>query len=66
MAKACRNIKNQINIFLVHIENYNGTILKPQGDGFMVEFSSVVDAVRCATQIQKEISIISVETCRVF
>ena len=38
------------------IENYNGEILKPQGDGFMIDFSSVVDAVRCAMDIQKEIS----------
>ena len=38
------------------IKNYNGEILKPQGDGFMIDFSSVVDAVRCAMDIQKEIS----------
>ena len=49
-------LDNHKKITIPIIENYNGTILKPQGDGFMVEFSSVVDAVRCATQIQKEIS----------
>src|ERR1700693_4663821 len=31
----------------------HGRIVKPTGDGLLVEFASVVDAVRCATDIQR-------------
>jgi adenylate cyclase len=31
---------------------HNGRLVKTTGDGFLVEFSSVVDAVYCVTEIQ--------------
>ena len=34
------------------IAQYRGRIVKTTGDGLLVEFSSVVDALRCATEIQ--------------
>ena len=34
------------------ITQYRGRIVKTTGDGLLVEFSSVVDALRCATEIQ--------------
>lgn len=34
------------------IAEHSGRIFKHTGDGFLAEFSSVVDAVRCATEIQ--------------
>jgi adenylate cyclase len=34
------------------IVEYNGRLVKTTGDGFLVEFSSVVDALRCATEMQ--------------
>src|SRR5271165_5902745 len=34
------------------IEVHNGRIVKRTGDGVLVEFRSVVDAVRCAIEIQ--------------
>jgi TolB-like protein/class 3 adenylate cyclase len=34
------------------IEQYRGRIVKTTGDGLLVEFSSVVDALQCATGIQ--------------
>src|SRR6202035_1802388 len=35
------------------ITEYHGRIVKTTGDGMLVEFSSVVDAVRCAVEIQR-------------
>ena len=34
------------------ITQHRGRIVKTTGDGLLVEFSSVVDALRCATEIQ--------------
>jgi adenylate cyclase len=38
------------------IEQHRGRIIKNTGDGFLAEFMSVVDAVRCATEIQQEMT----------
>src|SRR6516164_7353649 len=35
------------------IAEHRGRIVKNTGDGMLVEFSSVVDAVRCAAEIQR-------------
>src|SRR6201986_4660992 len=34
------------------IAEHRGRLVKTTGDGILVEFSSVVDALRCATEIQ--------------
>jgi adenylate cyclase len=34
------------------IAAYNGRLVKTTGDGLLVEFGSVVDALRCATEVQ--------------
>ena len=34
------------------IAEYRGRIFKATGDGLLVEFASVVDAVRCAVEVQ--------------
>jgi adenylate cyclase len=36
------------------IAEHRGRIVKNTGDGFLTEFPSVIDAVRCATEIQRE------------
>src|SRR6266542_7129047 len=35
------------------IAEHRGRIVKTTGDGMLVEFSSVVDAVRCAVEVQR-------------
>ena len=36
------------------IAAHNGRLFKTTGDGLLIEFSSVVDALRCASEIQRE------------
>src|SRR5271166_3579448 len=36
------------------IDEHRGRIVKTTGDGLLAEFASVVDAVRCAVEIQRE------------
>jgi adenylate cyclase len=38
------------------IRAHRGRIVKSTGDGFLVEFQSVVDAVRCAVEMQREMA----------
>ena len=38
------------------ITEHRGRIVKTTGDGFLVEFASVVDALRCATEVQAAIA----------
>src|SRR5512134_1779231 len=35
------------------VERHNGRIVKTTGDGALIEFASVVDAVRCAIDLQR-------------
>jgi adenylate cyclase len=38
------------------IEEHHGRLVKTTGDGLLVEFASVVDAVRCAVEVQRELA----------
>jgi adenylate cyclase len=38
------------------IAEHHGRIVKTTGDGMLVEFASVVDSVRCAFEVQQEMS----------
>ena len=38
------------------IKEHRGRIVKTTGDGLLVEFPSVVDAVRCAVEVQREMA----------
>jgi len=40
-------------VIAVRIDEHHGRIVKFTGDGFLAEFASVVDAVRCAVEIQR-------------
>src|SRR3984893_9008413 len=41
-------------LFDPKIAEYRGRIVKTTGDGLLLEFPSVVDAVRCAVEVQRE------------
>src|SRR6478736_7269271 len=38
------------------IKEHRGRIVKTTGDGLLIEFASVVDAVRCAVEVQREMA----------
>jgi TolB-like protein/class 3 adenylate cyclase len=38
------------------IAEHKGRLVKTTGDGFLVEFGSVVDALRCAVEVQREMT----------
>src|SRR5260370_18247025 len=42
------------NLFDRTIAEHRGRIVRSMGDGLLVEFNSVVDAVRCAVKVQSE------------
>src|SRR6516225_2459241 len=42
------------NLFDPTIAEHRGRIVRAMGDGLLVEFNSVVDAVRCALKVQSE------------
>jgi class 3 adenylate cyclase len=43
------------------IAQHRGRIVKTTGDGLLVEFASVVNAVRCAVELQQEMGIFNVD-----
>ncbi|WP_432653459.1 adenylate/guanylate cyclase domain-containing protein [Ruegeria atlantica] len=44
-------------VFDPKVSQYKGRVIKLIGDGTLVEFPSVVDAVRCAIEIQKDLAV---------
>ena len=38
------------------IAEHKGRLVKTTGDGLLVEFGSVVDALRCAVEVQREMT----------
>ncbi|MGD9041842.1 MAG: adenylate/guanylate cyclase domain-containing protein, partial [Desulfobacteraceae bacterium] len=50
-----RTITAYREVMVSQIQNQNGRIVDAKGDNLLAEFSSVVDAVRCAVGIQKEL-----------
>jgi TolB-like protein/class 3 adenylate cyclase/Tfp pilus assembly protein PilF len=49
--KACRSA-----VIDPKIAEYRGRIVKTTGDGMLVEFASAVDAVRCAVEVQRDMT----------
>jgi adenylate cyclase len=52
--EAFKEIRTEL--FEPAISTHHGRLVKTTGDGFLVEFSSVVDALRCATEIQVDMA----------
>src|SRR5215831_9816277 len=44
------------------IAEHRGRIVKNTGDGFLAEFASVVDAVRCAVEVQRGTAELNVDS----
>ncbi|MDC9809207.1 adenylate/guanylate cyclase domain-containing protein [Rhizobium binxianense] len=44
---------DQDDVFEPAIERHHGRLVKTMGDGLLVEFQSVVDALRCAVEVQQ-------------
>jgi len=49
-------LDNKEKIVSPIIKEFEGKTLKKSGDGYLIEFSSAVDAVRCGIKVQKTIS----------
>jgi TolB-like protein/class 3 adenylate cyclase len=43
-------------LFDPKVKEHRGRIVKTTGDGLLIEFASVVDAVRCAVEVQREMA----------
>ncbi len=50
-----RNLEDNKSLFTRLIEEYNGRVVDAPGDNLLAEFSSAVNAVECAVQIQQEL-----------
>jgi adenylate cyclase len=50
-----RTITAYRELIVSQIQNQNGRVVDAKGDNLLAEFSSVVDAVRCAAEIQRDI-----------
>jgi len=50
-----QTLKEYRGIMSTHIEQYNGRVVDFPGDNMLAEFSSAVDAVECAVDIQKHL-----------
>src|ERR1044071_4809837 len=49
-----RSIRSEV--FEPKIIEHHGRLVKTTGDGLLVEFASVVEAVRCATEVQEAVA----------
>ena len=50
-----QTLKEYRSIMSTHIKQHNGRVVDAPGDNLLAEFSSAVDAVECAVEIQKRL-----------
>ena len=51
-----RTSKSYREVLTTHIQQHNGKVLDSPGDNLLAEFTSIVDASKCAVQNQKVIA----------
>jgi class 3 adenylate cyclase len=54
-ARTLNTLKAHLQVIGSRVENHRGRVVAIHGDSLLAEFESVVDAVQCAVEIQKEI-----------
>jgi adenylate cyclase len=54
-AATVATLKGHKNVMASRIERYRGRVVDSPGDNLLAEFGSVVDAVECAVEIQREL-----------
>src|SRR5215207_8107440 len=54
-ARTLRLLEIHNHVIQQAVAEYHGHVIKTAGDGFLVEFPSVVHAVQCAQQIQTQL-----------
>jgi adenylate cyclase len=52
-----RTLKAYMEVITGFIQQHRGRLVSTAGDSVLAEFASVVDAVRCAVEIQEELKI---------
>ncbi|SVD83253.1 uncharacterized protein METZ01_LOCUS436107, partial [marine metagenome] len=52
-SKASGLIKQQRGLFRPIVDSYNGTWVKEMGDGLILTFDTVTDAVNCCIKLQE-------------
>ena len=55
-ARTVRDLKEHQAVVLPMVGDFGGRIIDTAGDGILAEFASVVNAVKCAVAIQKEMA----------
>jgi adenylate cyclase len=54
-AGTLQTLKGHRQVMCSLIEKHQGRVVEPRGDNLLAEFASVVDALECAVEIQKEL-----------
>ncbi len=52
-----RLVRLRAEVIDMHIEAHRGRVFKALGDGVLAEFSSTLEAVKCAVGIQREMAL---------
>lgn len=54
---ALRLLRDRRNTLAAHIDRHRGRIVNTAGDGLLADFPSVVEAMQCAVEVQKELAV---------